>query len=388
MLRLVFILSLLFSINSFAADTTLVTVKANAGETISHLLRVYRVQEGCNQEYFYKQNHIDENRYLVAGLTYELPIYIYKYNDISIRSTLNNYDYQLAVRIQDYNDFLFKAGVKSGDYRKDHILWVPYSYLNCSSELVHQSNTAAKETQAFPIFGETYQNVTFKDETLKGHVYYVVSGHGGPDPGAIGAYNSSQLCEDEYAYDVSLRLAKNLLEHGATVYLIIRDDNDGIRDDAILHCDHDERCWPNQKIPLNQVTRLQQRVQVINELYLKHKNLGAKVQKTIVIHIDSRSTRSRVDLFFYHYPGSKTGKSFATSLHQTVKGNYMKYRKGRGYGGQVKDRELYILKFSFPTAAFIELGNIQNPEDQKRIVVPRNRQVIADWLTEGVLKNK
>jgi N-acetylmuramoyl-L-alanine amidase len=385
MTRIAFLLISFFAVASFANDTTYVSVKAKAGETITHLLKTYRIQEACNTEQFYKKNLITENGFLVADRTYDLPVLIYKYNNVSIRSTTQHYDYQLALRIQDYNDALFKAGIKPKDFRIDHELWVPYSYLHCDSELMYQSD---KDTQVFPIFGEQYQNITFKDEYLKGHVYYLVSGHGGPDPGAMGDYKDTKLCEDEYAYDVTLRLAKNLIEHGATVYLIIRDDNDGIRDEAVLPGDHDERCWPNQKIPLNQVTRLQQRVQVINELYLKHKKSGALVQKAIIIHVDSRSTKSRVDIFFYHYPGSKKGKEFAISLHETVKENYAKYRKGRGYGGQIKDRELYILKYSFPTAVFIELGNIRNPDDQKRIVSPKNRQIIADWLTEGVLKEK
>ena len=384
--KLSFIICLFLACVSLANDTTYVTVKANVGETITHLLKTYRVQEACNLKKFYTQNHIGDDGFLTAGLSYELPVIVYKYNNKSIRSTIGNYDYQLAVRIQDYNDALFKAGIKSDDFRLNHELWVPFSYFRCASELIHHSDEIKEETQVFPIFGEKYQDVTIVDHALKGHVYYLVSGHGGPDPGAIGNYNGEQLCEDEYAYDVTVRLAKNLLEHGATVYLIIRDDNDGIRDDMVLEGDHDEKCWPNQRIPLNQVTRLQQRVQVINELYLEHKSLGAVVQKAIVVHVDSRSTKSRVDIFFYHYPGSQKGKSFAIQLHETVKGNYNKYRKGRGYGGQIKDRELYILKFSFPTAVFIELGNIRNAEDQKRFVVPRNRQVIADWLAEGVLK--
>ena len=40
--------------------------------------------------------------------------------------------------------------------------------------------------------------------------------------------------EDEYAYDITLRLAKELLAHGAEVYIIIQDENDGIRDDFVL----------------------------------------------------------------------------------------------------------------------------------------------------------
>ena len=50
---------------------------------------------------------------------------------------------------------------------------------------------------------------------LAGLVFYLVSGHGGPDPGAIGIYQGRQLHEDEYAYDIILRLARELLTRGA-----------------------------------------------------------------------------------------------------------------------------------------------------------------------------
>ncbi len=385
----IYVLLCLGIVSSFASDTLYLKVEAKSGDNISRWLEKYRIQEGCNVEKFCELNKIESSSFLIQGKEYELPILVFKYNGKNIRSSIDNYDYQLALRIQDYNETLFESKVKDNDFRKDSLIWVPFSYLKCPDELLTQeTNTEVKKTQVFPIFGEKYQDVEIKDQSLKGSIYYLVAGHGGPDPGAIGEYQGSQLCEDEYAYDVTLRLAKNLLEHGATVYMIIRDEEDGIRDDAVLACDKKEVCWPNQKIPLNQVTRLQQRVQVINQLYLKHKKLGATHQRAIIIHIDSRSTRSRVDMFFYNYPGSETGKEFATSMHQSVKSNYLKYRKGRGYSGQVKGRELYMLKYSFPTAAFIELGNIRNPEDQKRVVVPRNRQVVADWLTEGILQKK
>ena len=66
-----------------------------------------------------------------------------------------------------------------------------------------------------PILGKEYEEITVEDETLQGCVYYLVSGHGGPDPGAMTKKDGKYLCEDEYAYDVTLRLARNLLSHGA-----------------------------------------------------------------------------------------------------------------------------------------------------------------------------
>ena len=37
-----------------------------------------------------------------------------------------------------------------------------------------------------PVFGKKYENVPVIDNQLEGAIYYLVSGHGGPDPGAMG----------------------------------------------------------------------------------------------------------------------------------------------------------------------------------------------------------
>jgi N-acetylmuramoyl-L-alanine amidase len=67
------------------------------------------------------------------------------------------------------------------------------------------------------LFGAKYQDYTVKSSKLKGATFFLSSGHGGPDPGAIGKVDGYELHEDEYAYDITLRLARNLLEEGATV---------------------------------------------------------------------------------------------------------------------------------------------------------------------------
>ena len=38
--------------------------------------------------------------------------------------------------------------------------------------------------------------------------------------------------------------------------------------------------------------------------------------------------------------------------------------------------------------AYIEIGNIQNKKDQKRIVDPENRQSLAKWISEGAILDK
>ena len=90
------------------------------------------------------------------------------------------------------------------------------------------------------IFGKNFSEVEILNDELNGAVYYLMAGHGGPDPGAVGNYGGQLFCEDEYAYDVTLRLARNLIQHGATVYMITIDPDDGIRDDNYLKPDKNE----------------------------------------------------------------------------------------------------------------------------------------------------
>ena len=241
-------------------------------------------------------------------------------------------------------------------------------------------------SRTYDIFGPEYAKVEITSDELKGAVFYLVAGHGGPDPGAQGRYGRYTLSEDEYAYDVTLRLARKLIQKGALVYMITRDNNDGIRDGSILKSDKDERCYPNQKIPLNQVARLSQRSQAVNSLY--RKNRSKRYQRVIIIHLDSRSTGEKTDVFFYHHKRSRSGKKLAKNIQKTFREKYAQHQPNRGYTGTVTDRSgLYVLRNTTPPAVFIELGNIRNSRDQRRFVVKDNRDALAKWITEAVVKD-
>ena len=241
---------------------------------------------------------------------------------------------------------------------------------------------ALPEKTVYEIFGKKYREITIKSKELAGAIYYLESGHGGPDPGAIGNLNGHILCEDEYAYDVTLRLARNLIECGATVYLIIRDPNDGIRDEQYLAPDKDEVCYPNNEIPLSQLARLKQSTAAVNSLHALNKK---KFQRLVVIHVDSRSEKENIDVFFYHDKGSNTGKRLANTLKETFEKKYAMHQPNRGYSGSVSDRNLYVIKNAVSPAVFIELGNINHTRDQQRFINPDNRQAVANWLRDGLI---
>jgi len=286
--------------------------------------------------------------------------------------------------------------LNKGKLGKDNALFIGTKYKlpagGESSEKITTAKSVNKTTSAkssgktvrYKIFGKSYENVEIKTSELKGATYYLMAGHGGPDPGAVGMYNGTQVCEDEYAYDVTIRLARDLIEKGATVYMITIDKNDGIRDESILKIDKDEVCYPNLKIPLSQSRRLRQRTDAVNKLYSKNRKGFSRM---IAIHVDSRPRGENIDVFFYHDKRSKTGGRAAKIIQKTFQDKYNQHQPSRGYKGTVSTRNLYVVKYTHPVAIYIELANMNHHRDIQRIVVPDNRQAVANWLAEGLVKD-
>ncbi|MBK8737382.1 MAG: N-acetylmuramoyl-L-alanine amidase [Saprospiraceae bacterium] len=317
-------------------------IKAKKGQGVLSLMREFNLTPySCSLDEFYKINGLKKSDGLIEGKSYFLPIIITKFDGKSIRSSLNIKDYDLAKSIENFNDINKEA--RKADFRKNKVLWVPpYQSCNASTDIAKQANikevknisektkSISRELVAdnkiddivhadntkietlspvlkrvsntkinFDLFGKKHAEVNIETDELAGQAFYIVPGHGGPDPGAVAKNVNGKfdVCEDEYAYDVSLRLAKNLLEKGAEVFVIIQDKNDGIRDEEFLDGDTDEVCMGGQEIPLNQKKRLRQGMKKVNSLY--HKNHKKFTKHWMVsIHVDSRPSEDRQDVFF------------------------------------------------------------------------------------------
>ena len=339
-------LFLLLSHSLLRAQDSLLQVVAQPGDGAFSLLRKHGADPSASMKDFIALNetHLGEGVQLYAGATYLIP-------------------------------FKTADSLPSGEAREADSL--------PSEAGLPREEKVETSFERYDIFGERYAEVRPESSRLEGAVFYLVSGHGGPDPGAMTQHGDKLISEDEYAYDVTLRLARNLLAHGALVHIIIRDPNDGIRDERILEMDNDEVTWPQQEIPLRQLDRLKQRVEAVNELYKQ--NLG-KHQRLVVTHVDSRSKGQNIDVFFYFHEKSRSGRQLAENIHQTFREKYAHYQPGRTYSGTFEDRSnLYLVKNTLPATAFIEIGNIRNQRDQRRILDPDNRQALANWICEGLL---
>jgi len=382
-----------------APPKTYLVVPVRAGEDLPDLLQRFGLAEfECNVTQFFKINNLKEDYRLKPGTSYKLPVEVVTYNGKSIRSTLDIKDWRVAKRIEAYNKTALKQGLRTDNFLETKRLWVPWHELNCAEDVMPlaaasagkapggETGTLVNGARSYGIFGKKYAKTPFLSQKLKGRVFYIVSGHGGPDSGAQGKRAGRTLCEDEYAYDVSLRLVRLLVSHGATAYMIVRDANDGIRDEEFLACDQDEKVWGDLAIPRDQKERLQQRCDIINDFTAKNARAGAGNQTLIEIHVDSRTRDTKTDVFFYFRPGSEPSRKLALHMQNTFIQKYLKKRSQRGYDGSVSERNLYMLKeTTTPKAVFIELGNIRNDWDQQRLVLKNNRQAVANWLCDALL---
>ena len=129
------------------------------------------------------------------------------------------------------------------------VLFVTFLFFVLSPLLAKKKPRTGKEA----LFGKEYATYQITSNELSGACFYLVSGHGGPDPGAIGIYQGRQLHEDEYAYDIILRLARELLSRGAKVHIIIQDKKDGIRDGHVLANSKRETCMGKIRAVTNEL---------------------------------------------------------------------------------------------------------------------------------------
>lgn len=350
--------------------------QALAGESIDKLLTRCNI-ETSNHNLFIAINwpRLTDDDMLMLGFNYYLP------NKADMANASALIERERKARAEKKA----KAGPQDKQAAKMPTPTTPINEPTDKSNKPAERRQETKKKKSFtePLFGKGNEEVKYVDSKLAGATYYLVSGHGGPDPGAMGTYGGQTICEDEYAYDVIMRLGRQLISHRANVHFIIQDPNDGIREDAALKCDEDETCM-GAPIPLDQVERLRQRSDSINSLYAKERRGYCR---SVFIHVDSRSKDKRIDIFFYHFKKSERGQRLALTLQRKMAEKYAKHQPNRGFSGEVKERDLFVLRQTNPAGVFIEIGNIQNEMDMVRLAKPNNREAMARWMAEALIED-
>lgn len=360
-------LIILFSIFSFDTHSQEMSkIVAGQGDGIFAILR----ENGYNpSEYFHifielNSEKITENNELIYGETYYLPP---KLSAEQLKKT--EYIDSLISTLLVHADTLTLKDTISEDSLKEHDYF--------AEELIEETHTTSEIILRYAD--------SIKDNILEGAVIYLISGHGGPDPGAMATIDGHTISEAVYAYDITLRIAKKIEEHGGIARMIIKSDEYGVRDCRILTMNNNKYCYPNLPIPRDHNQRLRQRVTAVNNLYMEYRDMP--YHRLVEVHLDSRSTGTNIDVFFYHYRFSNTGRRFAENIRQVFEEKYSQHQPNRGYKGTVSGRNLFIISNTYPPAVLIELGNIQNSFDQRRFLMHTNRQALANWIVEGIIRD-
>lgn len=225
-------------------------------------------------------------------------------------------------------------------------------------------------------------------DDLQGLTVILDPGHGGRDPGAIvptrvDGEKTVHVVEDEYVYDIALRVAVLLRLHGADVQLTLLSPNHLMRsnapasatfvheqnevyNNASLNRSNAASAWPR-----GGSRGLSNRVKTIRAL---ESAAGANKTVLISLHADN-SPRSPEAVTVFHSRKDRSSKSFAQSLLPAF-----------GAGARVRARDFYVLRYgAADLSVLVEIRNLAHPAHAWALRDAKLRHRDAEKVVKGLL---
>lgn len=187
---------------------------------------------------------------------------------------------------------------------------------------------------------------------LKGKTILVDPGHGGPDPGAIGA---TQTYEKDNTLAIALELKKILEQAGATVILTRSND-------VSLAKDYSEVNDLQARVNLANSSNADLLISIHNDAFTNPEPNGTST------FYDSRNPKSNESIHL--------ANSIQTAFTDSIK------TQNRG----VKESRLYVLANTNMPAVLIETAFITNPYEEARLQNPTFHKNVAAVIFHGIYK--
>lgn len=186
------------------------------------------------------------------------------------------------------------------------------------------------------------------DGGLKDKVIAIDPGHGGSDPGAIGAGGTQ---EKNITLPISKNLRDLLTKAGAKVYMTRTSDTDVDKPGA------------------SDKAELQARVNVAEKY---------NADAFISIHINSAANKSIGGLSSYYYPKTKHDARLAKAIQTKLKANFGLDDLG------IREANFYVNKRSSMPSTLLELGFISNPKEETVLKSKWFQEKAARVIFEGI----
>nr|WP_299343060.1 hypothetical protein [Allomuricauda sp.] len=256
--------------------------------------------------------------------------------------------------IKYYQAFIELNGdlIKDGSFLQEgREYWIPYASDSFKNTAIR---VTLPEENEEPLFDDGLNALTRKSDKLKNTVYYLIP----------------ENPKDGFTLEIGLNLAKELMLHGATVFVL---ENPSTKEfQASMKREAD-------------ITQTGNFVAAVNKRYLKH---SGKYQRLLVIRSNGLIENGNINVAVYHHERSKDGQRLAENIQevfeQKSKGN-SRVKEAKGF---VEDKKgLYLAKNVLPAISLLNITNqsrTKNPED---IPVSSNQKVFSQWLATGILKD-
>ena len=224
---------------------------------------------------------------------------------------------------------------------------------------------------------------------LKGYTIVLDPGHGGLDPGALvpnsdGNGNTVYVVEDEYCYDIALRVYRDLVRHGAEVGLTVISPNHAIRkteDASITYVNEKNEVYNSRRVntldrsyvwPVGSSWGLDQRKVVASEI------LDGQRKKTlfISIHADNNPGDGAGTRILFHPDEKGTdSEELAADLVRHM-----------GLGSAKRAQEVRVLNDNPASASvLVEVRNLAYTNNAWAIRNEELRQDDADRIVKGIV---